>query len=159
VKWERFSTEGSGVGAVIGAAFDEARRRGDRKVGTDHMLLGLLHDPASAAALGIGVDEGRAAIADLDRAALAAIGLDVGGPDLPGLPMPKHRTVTRNTLTAGARDALAEAVRANGSHTRGLTPRHLLAAVLAGPPTEPAAHLLGQLGIDPAAVRVRLADR
>jgi hypothetical protein len=158
VKWERFSTQDATIGTVLSAAFDEAGRRGDRKVGTDHLLLGLLHDPASAEALGIGVEEGRAALADLDRAALAAIGLDLGTLDLPGLPTPKHRLVTRNTLTAGARDALTGAVSANGSRTRGLTPKHLLASVLTCPSTEPAAHLLGRLGIDPGAAGVRLGQ-
>ena len=37
----------------IYAAREEARRRGDRRVGTEHLLLALLEDPAIEAVLGV----------------------------------------------------------------------------------------------------------
>ena len=41
---------------VLACAAQEARRRGDRRLGTDHLLLGLLCDPDSSAAAALGVD-------------------------------------------------------------------------------------------------------
>src|SRR5260221_9395240 len=64
---------------VLTSATEEARRRGDRRLGTDHLLLGLLHDEDSAAAqaLGVSLADARAASDALDRAALAAVGVQV----------------------------------------------------------------------------------
>ena len=73
--FERFAV---GARAAVTASADEARRRGDRRIGTDHLLLGLLHDPGSAEALGVTVEAAREKSDALDRAALAAIGLDLG---------------------------------------------------------------------------------
>lgn len=150
--WERF-TRTSPLGAVVTAALDEARRRGDRKVGTDHLLLGLLHDPQQAGALGVTVEEARAALTDLDRDALACIGLDVRGLEPAGLPRPARSALSRNTLTAGARTVLTRAVESNGGKTKGLEPEHLLRSVLTCAPPEPAAALLARLGVDPSAAR------
>ena len=40
----------------------------DRRVGTDHLLLGLLHDPGIVVALGTDAERARAAAQDLDHA-------------------------------------------------------------------------------------------
>ncbi|MGD1032906.1 MAG: Clp protease N-terminal domain-containing protein, partial [Candidatus Dormibacteria bacterium] len=40
---------------VLTSAAEEASRRGDRRVGTDHLLLGLLHQPDSRAARALGI--------------------------------------------------------------------------------------------------------
>ena len=66
-----------------GAYYDarnEAIRRGDRTIGTEHLVLALLADPASpaAAALGCDLDSARRALDALDRQALAAIGVPPG---------------------------------------------------------------------------------
>jgi hypothetical protein len=53
-------------------AREEARRRGDRKVGTEHLLLGLLREPVLAQALGCDLQTARDALAALDHDALAA---------------------------------------------------------------------------------------
>ncbi|MEV5500564.1 Clp protease N-terminal domain-containing protein [Nonomuraea fuscirosea] len=50
----------------------EARRRGDRRVGTEHLLRGVLHEAEAAQALGADVESARSALAVLDDAALAA---------------------------------------------------------------------------------------
>ncbi len=54
---------------VLGSAAEEARRRGGRRLGTDHLLLGLLHDPDCAAARALQVDLtcARNALDALDR--------------------------------------------------------------------------------------------
>ncbi len=142
---------------VLTAAADEACRRGDRRLGTDHLLLGILHDPASeaASALGVDLDSARAAQDALDRAALAVVGIHAGdlGPiaDAAG-------ARRRPPLTSGARAVLKraiEAARATGS--RRIQTRHFLLALLACEPPDPAAQLLHQLGVDAAAARARLA--
>jgi hypothetical protein len=57
-------------------AREEALRRGDRRVGTEHLLLGLLREPELADALGHDLDETRGALAAMDREALASVGVD-----------------------------------------------------------------------------------
>lgn len=75
---------GPGAREVIGAAVAEARLRGDRRIGTEHLLLGVLRHPDTAAARALAVDlaDARAALGALDREALAVLGIDVS----PGLP-------------------------------------------------------------------------
>lgn len=67
---------------LLTSAAEEARRRGDRRLGTDHLLLGILHDQDSPAAraLGIDLESARVAADALDRAALSTVGIEVGQP-------------------------------------------------------------------------------
>jgi hypothetical protein len=157
--WERL-TKTSPFGAVLIAALDEARRRGDRRLGTDHLLLGLLRDgeAAPARALGVTLDDARAALADLDHAALAAIGLDVRGLRLPSPPPRKRPTLARNALTASTRAAIHHTVDATHLKARRLAPNHLLRSLLNCAPPDPAAELLARLGIDPTAAQDRLTQ-
>jgi ATP-dependent Clp protease ATP-binding subunit ClpA len=147
--------------AAVAAAVDEAGLRGDARVGTEHLLLGLLHDPGSAAARTIGVDleTARGALQTMDVDALAAVGIDVSS-DATGLP----RIVSRRargrrpfTMAAGAvlRRTLAEA---QAHSMRRLEATHLLLALLDCGPRDPATQLLDRLGVDPAVVRSRLSD-
>ena len=141
---------------VLAAAADEARRRGDRRVGTDHLLLGLLHDPTDkvASALGVDLASARAAEDALDRAALAAVGIDAG--DLG--PVAEAAGARRPALTSGARAVLKGAVeQARATRSRRIETRHLLLALLACERPDPAAQLLHELRVDAAAVRARLA--
>src|SRR5215472_10054975 len=82
---ERFAP--SGGAAVVRRALEQARNRGDRRLGTEHLLLGVIGDPQSDVARGLGVDleSAHAALDALDRAALASIGLEIGGLRLPNL--------------------------------------------------------------------------
>jgi Clp amino terminal domain, pathogenicity island component len=91
----------------VTSAAQEARRRGDRRIGTDHLLLGLLEDPNAEAARILGTDLGsaRAASSELDRAALAAVGIDVD----PWDPEPPGRSRSHPPFTSGARDVLHRA--------------------------------------------------
>jgi ATP-dependent Clp protease ATP-binding subunit ClpA len=141
---------------VLAAAAEEARRRGDRRLGTDHLLLGLLHDPAGAAASVLGVDlaSARAAQDALDRAALAAVGIHAGdlGPieDAAG-------ARRRLPLTTGARAVFKRAVeQARPRRSGRIGTGHFLLALLACQRPDPAAELLHELGVDPAVVRDRL---
>jgi ATP-dependent Clp protease ATP-binding subunit ClpA len=142
--------------AVLTSAAEEARRRGDRRIGTDHMLLGLLHDPHSLAprVLGVELESARAASDDLDRAALAAVGVDVG-PLSPRSRPPQGRA--HPPLTSGARAVLMRSVlEARTAKVRRIEARFLLLALLTRERPDPAAELLAALGIDPAEPRERL---
>ena len=81
--------------AIYLRAGEEARRRGDRRSGTDHLLLALLEDPSTEAVLGVTLQQARQAHESLDREALGALGMG-SGTDAPPLPMrtvPKKPTI------------------------------------------------------------------
>jgi hypothetical protein len=54
----------------------EARRRGNRRVGTEDLVLGLLREPDGAQVLGCDLGAAREALDAMDRDALVAIGID-----------------------------------------------------------------------------------
>ncbi len=45
--------------AIYLQASEEARRRGDRRTGTDHLLLALLEDPSIEVVLGVSLQQAR----------------------------------------------------------------------------------------------------
>jgi hypothetical protein len=137
---------------VVTAALEESRRRGDRRLGTEHLLLGLLHDPDSARALGKNVEEARAALDRLDRAALAALGIEVEGLRPPEVPVKRGR-LTPGALTSNARAVVNEAIRGKPRE-----PAELLRALLKVTPPDPAADLLAELDVDAGAVLRRLVS-
>ena len=127
-------------------AGEEVVRRGDRRVGTDHLLLGLLHDKDVADALGVDVERARAVDGDLDQAALAAIGVDLGD-DLPSARI--RARVGHIPLTSAARAAIGRAGGvADAERVRRIEPRHLLAALREREEPDPAAALLAVLGLE-----------
>lgn len=143
--------------AIMVAAKDEARRRADRRIGTDHLLLGLLRDPASFAsrALGIDLQSARAAGDALDRAALAAVGIDLDDHTL-STPM---QVRSHAPFTSGARAVLKLSLdQARRSKSRRIQPRHLLLALLTRQRPDPAAVLLEALGVDAAQAHDRLSE-
>jgi len=142
--------------AALESASEEARRRGEGRISTEHMLLGLLSDPASVAVRALGVDlaAARDASRKLDQAALAAVGIDVGersiGPR-------RVRRRGRLTLTAGARALLKRSVHeALAEKVRHIEVRHLVLATLSCEPPDPAADLLAAMNVDAAEARARL---
>lgn len=144
---------------VVTAALEEARRRGDRRMGTQHLLLGLLHTPDSLAAqtLGIDLDTARAALDTLDDEALAAIGLIVERQRMEPVQR-KHPPVTMSALTSNSRAVLKQAVNATTARTRHTAPEHLLRALLDREYPDPVAQLLAHLGVDRVAAR-QVIDR
>lgn len=127
----------------------EAQRLGDRRIGTQHLLLALLHNPISPAAQTLDIDLGRAraALTELDRAALAAIGLDAAALDAPVAVEIRRRP----PFTSGAKHVLHHATeRAHKEGAGRVHERHLLAALLTLKPPDPAAQLFDALGIDTA---------
>jgi len=149
--------------AIYLRASEEARRRGDRRTGTDHILLALFEDPSIEAVLGVNLQQAREALESLDREALDAVGLG-SGTDAPPLPMravPKKPTIRavmqkdRLRLTPAAKKVLQEAVKPNRRKTQ-VTAQQVLVQILTLQPPDPAAVLLDTLGVDRAAVRQRL---
>jgi hypothetical protein len=153
------------------AAREEARRRGDRKVGTEHLLLALLSEPDLAGIFDVTIEEARAALDALDLQAFAAIGLDarLDLPPLPSTPLaelprkPTLRAVLKGRLpmTPTAKKALeasTKGTRRGRAHpgTR-YAAKNVLAALLELERPDPAAELLAGLGVEPAAIRERLA--
>jgi ATP-dependent Clp protease ATP-binding subunit ClpA len=153
---KRFSADARRM--VLTSAAAEAQRRGDRRIGTDHLLLGLLDAPDSVAAgaLGVDLESARAAAAALDRAALAAVGIELGQFGAQQRRAPARR---RPPLTSGARAVLHRGLQeASASRSRYIEARHLLLALLSRERPDPAAELLAALGVDPAQVRARLLN-
>ena len=144
-------------------ASEEARRRGDRRTGTDHVLLALLEDPSVEAVLGVSLQQARQAHESLDHEALGALGM-VSGTDAPSLPMravpkkPRIRDVAqrdRLRMSPAAKKVLEEAVRPNRRKLQ-VTAQQVLAQILTLQPPDPAAVLLGALGVNTSEVRRRL---
>jgi ATP-dependent Clp protease ATP-binding subunit ClpA len=143
---------------VLISATAEARRRGDRRLGTDHLLLGLLHEADSPAvrALGVSLEAGRAASDALDLAALAAVGVGVETLGGQQLATPARRLLP---LSSGARAVLKRAIdEAHPRRTGRLDGGHFLMALLSLHRPDPAAELIHALGVDPAAVGDRLTE-
>jgi hypothetical protein len=139
---------GDGLRALLRSATDEAGLRGDRRLGTDHLLLGLLRDVSSPAArtLGVSLADARAARDALDLAALAAVGVEVAAV---GEPPPVAFGRRLPPLTSGARDVLKRAVEnAPPRRTGRIDARHFLRALLTRERPDPAAELLHALGVD-----------
>jgi hypothetical protein len=143
-------------------ASEEARRRGDRRTGTDHVLLGLLEDPSIEVVLGVSLQQARQALESLDHEALGALGMG-SGTDAPELPMravpkkPTIRTVLKDHLrmTPAAKKVLEEAVKPMRRKTQ-VTAQQVLAQILTLQPPDPAAAVLGALGVNTLEVRRRL---
>ena len=149
--------------AICLQASEEARRRGDRRTGTDHVLLALLEDPSIEVVLGVSLQQARQALESLDHEALGALGLG-SGTDAPPLPMrtvPKKPTIKdimkkdRLRITPTAKRVLENASKPNRRRLQ-VTAQQVLAQILALQPPDPAAVLLGALGVNTSVVRRRL---
>jgi len=149
--------------AIYLQASEEARRRGDRRTGTDHLLLALLEDPSIEVALGVTLQQARQAHESLDQEALGALGM-VSGTDAPALPMravPKKPRLSdvaqkdRFRMTPAAKKALEDAARPNRRKLQ-ITAQQVLAQILTLQPPDPATVLLGALGVNTPEVRRRL---
>ncbi len=151
------------VWAIYLRAGEEARRRGDRRTGTDHVLLALLEDPSIEAALGVSMQQARQGLESLDQEALGVLGIG-SRTDAPPLPMravpkkPRIRDVMRKDrlrMTPAAKKVLENAAKPNRRKTQ-VTAQQVLAQILTLQPPDPAAVLLGALGVNTSEVRRRL---
>jgi hypothetical protein len=126
-------------------------------------LLALLEDPSIEAVLSVSLQQARQALESLDHEALSALGLGPGT-DAPPLPMravpkkPTFRDVMKKDrlrMTPAAKKVLEEAVKPNRRKTQ-VTAQQVLAQILTLQPPDPAAVLLGALGVNTPVVRRRL---
>ncbi|HEY7263572.1 MAG TPA: Clp protease N-terminal domain-containing protein [Trebonia sp.] len=149
--------------AIYLRASEEARRRGDRRTGTDHVLLALFEDPSIEVVLGVSLQQARQALDSLDHEALGALGME-SGTDAPPIPMravPKKPTIRdimqkdRLRMTPAAKKVLEEASKPNRRRLQ-ITGQQVLAQILTLQPPDPAAVLLGALGVNTSEVRRRL---
>jgi Clp amino terminal domain, pathogenicity island component len=147
------------VWAIYLQASEEARRRGDRRTGTDHLLLALLDDPSIEVVLGVSLQPARQALESLDHDALVAVGLG-SGTDVPPLPMravpkkPRLRDVAlkdRLRMTPAAKKVLENASKPNRRRLQ-VTTQQVLAQILTLQPPDPAAVILGTLGVNTSEV-------
>ncbi len=144
-------------------ASEEARRRGDRRTGTDHVLLALLEAPSVEAVLGVSLQQARQTLEWLDQEALGALGMGAvtDAPPLAMRAVPKRPTIRavmtkdRLRMTPAAKNVLERAVKPMRRKTQVTAPQ-VLAQILALRPPDPAAVLLGALGVNTSEVRRRL---
>ena len=148
------------VWAVYLQASEEARQRGDRRTGTEHLLLALLEDPSIEIVLGMSPQQSRQTLDSLDHEALGAVGLGPSA-DAPPIPMrfvpkkPRFRDVAqkdRLRMTPAAKKVLEASVKPNRRKTQ-VTAQQILAQILALQPPDPAAVLLGALDVNTSEVR------
>ena len=141
-----------GMGRVYLDASVEALRRGDRRVGTEHLVLALLQNPDSitAKALQVELAWARAALQSLDLVALRSVGIDAvfDGQVFPG------KQGDRLRMTPAAREVFTGLRKEAGGDRLGV--QHVLLALLSHQPPDPAADLLDALGVDRVTVRARL---
>jgi hypothetical protein len=126
-------------------------------------LLALFEDPSIEVVLGVTLQQAHQALESLDHEALGALGLG-SGTDAPPLPMravPKKPTIRdvmkkdRLRMTPAAKKVLEEAVKPNRRKAQ-VTAQQVLAQILTLQPPDPAAVLLGALGVNTSEVRRRL---
>jgi hypothetical protein len=133
------------------AARDEARRRGDRKVGTEHLVLALLMEPVLAGALATDLASARARLEALDRDALGAVGvvLSCPAPFAPGPDTPPAHAAAAPSADAPT-DAPSTDAPSTGAPTAGTPPADAPAAGRARRPKFKDV-LEGRLPLTPAA--------
>ncbi|MGH8987984.1 MAG: Clp protease N-terminal domain-containing protein [Acidimicrobiales bacterium] len=150
--------------AVYLRASEEARRQGDRRTGTDHILLALFEDPSTEAVLGVNLQQARHALESLDHEALGALGLGPGtvAPPIAMRAVPKKPRIRdvakkdRFRMTPAAKKVLEEAYKPKGHRKLQVTGPEVLAQILGLRPPDPAAVLLGALGVNTSEVRRRM---
>jgi hypothetical protein len=151
-------------------AREEARRRGDRRVGTEHLVLGLLREPDVVQVLGCDLGAAREVLDEMDRDALVAVGFDraLRAPPVPARepalggrrPSLKAVLTDRLPMTPVAKRVMEESGK-DGRHRRSVdrwSRERVLIALLSLAPHDPAAALLDALDVDRAAVGARLSE-
>ena len=151
-------------------AREEARRRGDRRVGTEHLVLGLLREPDIAQVLGCDLGAAREALDAMDRGALVAIGIDraLDAPPVPtrepalrgARPSLKAVLADRLPMTPVAKRVMEESGkdRRHRRRARGWSRERVLIALLSLAPPDLAAALLDALEVNRDGVSTRLSE-
>lgn len=143
----RFTRE---VRQVVATADTEARLRHDARVGTEHLLVALLHDPLLSERYlgGRTASAGRQGLDELCSAALRSAGVEPPEP-------PPISAASRGHLdfTHGAKQALERTLRiARGRRANRIEPRDLLMAIASETGPSTALDLLHELALEPVAI-------
>lgn len=149
--FERFTKDAR---LVVTHAVEEAETRGDFRVGTEHLLMGVARSPSLSGLLP-DVASIRAQLDGKDRDALASVGLD---PALIGMAGAARRGQGRHIpFTGGAKDVLKGALRAalDLGH-RHIGVEHIAIALTAPEGPDRAVGALRGLDVDPTALRAAL---
>ena len=147
--FERFAEKAR---TAVAQSAEEAGLRGDRRIGTDHLLLGVLHDPDIAALLGVDVGQARAQAAALDREALVVIGVDIGNFS----PSVSPRKAWNAQFTSGSKAVMSRVVVLTAAEkARRIASKHLVLALLERTAPDPAAAILDGLRVDRDAARAK----
>lgn len=155
--WPRGGVAGDELRTLLADASEEALRRGERRLGTDHVLLALLHEPQSRAAraMSVSLAAARSAADRLDAEALAAIGVTVRIDDAA---ISRQKVRRFPPLTSGTREVLKLAIDAADPRRSGhIGGEHVLRALMSRQRPDPAAELMHALGVDRASVVGRLS--
>lgn len=152
--FERFAKEAR---LVVTHAVEEARNRGDSRIGTEHLLIGVararsFEDPMPD------VESIRAQLDRMDREALASVGLDPALIEIAG-PAGSKRTA-HIPFTNAAKDILKDALRAalDLGH-RHIGVEHIAVALTETEGPDRATGALYGLDLDPDALRAALLRR
>jgi ATP-dependent Clp protease ATP-binding subunit ClpA len=149
--FERFARSAR---AAVEGARDEAARRGDRRIGSEHLLIAVLADDDLADQVGIDAERAKSAADRLDQTALAAIGLELG--DFHPTPHPAPLG-NATYMTTGAKAVIRQSLaKAAAEKSRTITTRHMLLALLERDAPDPAAALFAELDVTPEDLRARL---
>jgi ATP-dependent Clp protease ATP-binding subunit ClpA len=139
---------------VVTHAVDEAESRGDTRVSTEHLLIGVARS-RSLEGLMPDVESLRAELQHMDREALASVGLD---PRLVEVSGPTRRKRSGHIpFTSGAKDILKGALReALDLGHRHIRVEHIALALTAVEGPDRAMGILHGLDLDPDALRAAL---
>ena len=135
---------------IVGYAMEDARSLGDKRMGTEHLLLGALHERGPAEVLGVSLDDARKAAARLDASALEAIGFKSKDPVRGAMP-------TRGRKPPFSSGAMVKS--AVEQKSRKITASSLLISLLGREELDPVSALLVELKVDRQAVRERLLSQ
>ncbi|MDJ0313474.1 Clp protease N-terminal domain-containing protein [Arthrobacter sp. H35-D1] len=139
---------------TVTSAVKEAQMRGDRRIGTDHLFIGMLHDQEIIDTLGVTLQRARDVDADFDSTALRAIGLNLSGAASTWSTPPK---MSRTPFSTGAKNVMKSALAtAVASHSRTINVHQIAVALLSLKAPDPAAALAVGLGIDPTEAIAKL---
>ena len=139
---------------VVTHAVEEAESRGDTRIGTEHLLIGVARS-RSLEGLMPDVESLRAELERMDREALASVGLDPGLVEVSG--PPRRKRSGHIPFTGGAKDILKGALReALDLAHRHIGVEHIALALTAIEGPDRATGMLRGLALDPDALRAAL---
>lgn len=145
--FERFADSARNA---VTLAMSEAARRGDRRIGTDHLLIGVLHDSEVAGIVGVDADAARRMADSLDRQSLEAIGIDLDDFATTSRPAGSRHA----PFTSGSKSVMKRMLaNTTADGARRIAPKHLLLALLEREEPDPGASLLVALKIDVRRIR------